>query len=155
MHRFAYAIIAGMLSAAGANADSAITLGGRELSCATPRGRAIVELDDSLPSEGASAWPNMLLMNPDMLDRLPAKVQWFIFAHECGHLQKEDNSELDADEYAVRTGVEQGWLTIDVLQQVCDSWEHAPETDTHPSGLRRCEWLADKWREYSHVEVDE
>jgi hypothetical protein len=38
----------------------------------------------------------------------------------------------------VDKGVREGWLDKQGLTQVCQSFEDAPETSSHPSGRRRC-----------------
>lgn len=112
-----------------------VTLAGRKVSC----GNADILIDRSLPSEGG-AGETVLILNPFMLNKQPPAVRLFVFKHECGHIQVGD-SELDADCYAVNQGVREGWLDRRGLAQVCDSFEGAPETDTHPSARRRCAYL--------------
>jgi hypothetical protein len=113
-------------------AGTTITLSGRQVSC----GKVDILLDKELPSEGG-AGDDILVLNPDMLQKQPKIVRLFVFKHECGHLTVGD-SELKADCYAVHQGVREGWLDRKGLGQVCDSFEGAPETDTHPSAKRRC-----------------
>ena len=109
-----------------------VTLAGRKLQC----GRAEIMVDRELPSEGG-AGDDFLILNPDMLNQQPSTVRLFVFSHECGHLSVGD-SELDADCFAVKRGVREGWLDRKGLTQVCNSFEGAPETETHPSAARRC-----------------
>lgn len=109
-----------------------VTLAGRKVSC----GKADILVDRDLPSEGG-AGDSTLILNPTMLNQQPPTVRLFVFNHECGHLSVGD-SELDADCYAVGHGVRERWLDRKGLDQVCDSFEGAPETDTHPSAKRRC-----------------
>jgi hypothetical protein len=112
-----------------------VTLAGRKMSC----GKADIMIDRELPSEGG-AGDTVLILNPNMLNQQPPTVRLFVFTHECGHLSIGD-SELDADCFAVNRGVRDGWLDRQGLAQVCDSFEGAPETDTHPSAKRRCKNL--------------
>ncbi|CAN1724686.1 Lipoprotein [Hyphomicrobium sp. 1Nfss2.1] len=112
-----------------------VTLAGRKVSC----GKADIMIDRSLPSEGG-AGETILILNPTMLNQQPPTVRLFVFNHECGHLTVGD-SELAADCHAVHRGVAEGWLDRKGLKQVCDSFEGAPETDTHPSAKRRCAYL--------------
>jgi hypothetical protein len=112
-----------------------VTLAGRKVQC----GRAEIMLDRELPSEGGAA-DDFLILNPDMLNEQPPAVRLFVFAHECGHLSVGDG-ELDADCAAVQTGVRERWLDRKGLDQVCQSFEGAPETPTHPSAERRCQNL--------------
>lgn len=109
-----------------------VTLAGRKMNC----GKADIMIDRNLPSEGG-AGETVLILNPNMLNQQPPTVRLFVFTHECGHISVGD-SELDADCYAVNRGVKDGWLDRKGLAQVCDSFEGAPETDTHPSAKRRC-----------------
>jgi len=109
-----------------------VTLAGRKVSC----GKADIMIDRSLPSEGG-AGETVLILNPTMLNQQPPTVRLFVFNHECGHITVGD-SELAADCHAVHRGVAEGWLDRRGLKQVCDSFEGAPETDTHPSAKRRC-----------------
>jgi hypothetical protein len=95
-----------------------------------------VVMDRRLPSEGAAA-PGVLILNPRMLNEQPAIVRLFVFHHECGH-HHVGESELKADCWAVDRGVRDGWLDQRGLKEVCDSFEDAPETSSHPSGRRRC-----------------
>ena len=107
-------------------------ISGREVSCEHVR----VLFDRRLPSEGAAA-RGLLILNPRMLDSLPAAVRLFVFHHECGH-HHVGGSELKADCWAVRRGVDDGWLDSNGLKAVCGSFHDAPATPTHPSGARRC-----------------
>jgi hypothetical protein len=109
-----------------------VTLAGRKMNC----GKTDIMIDRSLPSEGG-AGETVLILNPNMLNQQPPTVRLFVFTHECGHITVGD-SELDADCFAVNRGVKDGWLDRKGLAEVCDSFEGAPETDTHPSAKRRC-----------------
>ena len=109
-----------------------VTLAGRKVSC----GKADIYVDHDLPSEGG-AGDTVLILNPDMMNQQPPAVRLFVFSHECGHISGGD-SELDADCFAVNRGVRERWLDRKGLTEVCDSFEGAPETDSHPSAKRRC-----------------
>jgi hypothetical protein len=104
----------GPLAAQGAGRDS-IQLSGRTVHCKSVR----IVTDSRLPSEGAAS-PGQLFLNPRMLGEQPPTVRLFVFHHECGH-HSVGASELGAE-----------------LSQVCQSFEDAPATPTHPSGRRRC-----------------
>ena len=109
-----------------------VTLGGHKLNC----NNAQIMVDRTLPSEGG-AGDDFVILNPDMLKNQPETVRIFVFKHECGHLTVGD-SELKADCFAVQQGVREHWLDRKGLDQVCQSFDGAPETDTHPSAERRC-----------------
>jgi hypothetical protein len=109
-----------------------VTLGGRKVQCHN----AQIMIDRTLPSEGG-AGDDFVILNPDMLNNQPETVRIFVFKHECGHLTVGD-SELKADCFAVQQGVHEHWLDRKGLDQVCQSFDGAPETSTHPSAERRC-----------------
>ena len=112
----------------------AVQVAGREVRCGNVRTR----LDRSLPNLGAAAPDsNLMVLNPSLMRRFSGPVQLFVFHHECGH-HHVGASELEADCWAVGEGVRTGWLDRNGLGQVCRSFGNAPETDTHPSGKRRC-----------------
>jgi hypothetical protein len=111
-----------------------IRLAGRDVHCNQVR----LRLDRNLDNLGAAALNERLLMlNPRLLRQYGRIVQLFVFHHECGH-HRVGSSELKADCWAVDRGVRDGWLDRGGLGQVCRSFDGAPETDTHPSGRRRC-----------------
>src|SRR5215475_4648713 len=119
-------------AAAQRAANDSVQLAGRTVRCKDVR----IVIDPGLPSEGAEA-PGVLILNPEMLNEQPGIVRLFVFHHECGHHNVGD-SELEADCWAVGEGVREGWLDAKGLDQICRSFEDAPETSTHPSGRRRC-----------------
>jgi hypothetical protein len=111
-----------------------LQLAGRQLHCEHVR----LRLDRHLENLGAAAPDDRLLViNPYLLGQYSTTVQLFVFHHECGH-HRVGASELKADCWAVDRGVRDGWLDRNGLGQVCRSFEDAPETETHPSGRRRC-----------------
>lgn len=109
-----------------------VTLGGREVQC----NNAQIIVDRTLPIEGAADDASVIL-NPDILNDRPKTVRIFVFTHECGHLTVGDN-EMAADCFAVHQGVREQWLDRKGLDQVCESLDGEPESDTHPSAERRC-----------------
>lgn len=111
---------------------NSVTLGGRKVQC----NNAPILVDYDLPSEGA-ADDGSVFLNPDILNGQPEIVRIFVFKHECGHLTV-GGSELAADCFAVHQGVREQWLDRKGLDQVCMSLDGEPESDTHPSGKRRC-----------------
>src|SRR5262249_42961667 len=117
-------------AAAQRAAGDSVQLDGRTVRC---KGVSVIT-DRGLPSEGAEA-PGLLILNPEMINEQPPIVRLFVFHHECGHHNVGD-SELEADCWAVSTGVREGWLDAKGISQVCQSFEDDPETSTHPSGRR-------------------
>jgi hypothetical protein len=114
--------------------DGSLQIDGRTLKCGNVRNA----LDRRLPNLGISVPANRLLViNPMLLARESKTVRLFVFNHECGH-HHVGASELGADCWAVHRGVEEGWLDKVGLGEVCNSFQGAPATPTHPSGARRC-----------------
>lgn len=131
---------------------TSIDLGGKPLACDRQfsRGFAEIQIDNRMPSEGGAApGAGILIMNKKMLGRLQPVVQWWIFSHECGHLvYKNGGTEMQADTYAVKLGIRQGWLKPEHFKAICDSWEDAPAIGEHPSGRARCANLKARYAEY-------
>ncbi len=122
------------LPALGQNHE--VEIAGKTLSC----GSARIYQDRSLPNMGvAIPTLNRIVLNPDEMSRERKEVRWFIFYHECGHIQGHLN-EKKADAYAVERASKEGWLTQDVLAQICRSYGpmNAPATSTHPAPRDRC-----------------
>jgi hypothetical protein len=125
-------------------------LAGREVSCPIPRFNTLAKIHsvsgNATGGGEAAAGGEHIFLNMPMLKKAPPVVQWFIFYHECGHLQIDGGgTELRADTWGTKFGVEQGWLkTEEDLQHICDSWEGAPAIGEHPSAATRCKHVA-KW----------
>jgi hypothetical protein len=134
--------LAGLMILAAASAFAAegekagkITIATRTLAC----NGVEISYDPSLPSEGASLGPHLVL-NPYLLEEHPEAVRWFVFYHECGHFSG-GASELVADRYAMERGLGEGWFDKKVLAQVCQSFGDTPDLPYYPSGRRRCQSL--------------
>ncbi|MGE5511306.1 MAG: hypothetical protein ACM31O_08665 [Bacteroidota bacterium] len=115
--------------------DGAVQIAGRSLKCGSVRNR----LDPRLPNLGM-AGPGVLTLNPGLLARYSETVRLFVYHHECGH-HHVGGDELRADCWAVNRGLRDGWLNRGALGQICRSFGNDPETETHPSGQRRCRSL--------------
>jgi hypothetical protein len=118
-------------------ADGSVQIAARTLRCGDVR----TVLDGRLRNLGISV-PDakLLVMNPALLARQPGSVRLFVFHHECGHHQV-GASELGADCWAVRRGLQEGWLNGAGLAQICRSFGNAPASATHPSAAQRCSSL--------------
>lgn len=112
--------------------NAALTIAGRAVRCGNVRSI----LDPSLPIIGIAA-PGLVVLNPRLLERAPQTVRLFVFHHECGH-HHVGASEVGADCWAAKQGVQQGWLDRRGIEQVCRSFGNGPATPTHPSGASRC-----------------
>jgi hypothetical protein len=114
--------------------DGSLKIATRTLRCGDVRN----VLDPRLLNLGISV-PDakLLVINPALVARQPGTVGLFVYHHECGH-HHVGAGELAADCWAVRRGVQEGWLDRAGLAQICKSFGNAPATATHPSGSRRC-----------------
>lgn len=64
----------------------------------------------------------VIYLNPFILNNLPPSVQLFWYAHECAHHAlghtygfNQFSREIEADCWAIRTGRDQGWITLNVI----------------------------------------
>jgi hypothetical protein len=112
--------------------DGTLAIAGRSLKCGSVRNI----LDPRLPNLGVAA-RGVVVFNPTLLGRQSDTVRLFVFHHECGH-HHVGGSEMGADCWAVKQGVQAGWLNRAGLGEVCRSFGNAPQTPTHPSGASRC-----------------
>lgn len=119
-------------SAVSLQRDGALNIAGRNVKCGSIRN----VIDRRLPNLGMAS-PGLLTLNPGLLARYPQTVRLFVYYHECGH-HHVGADELKADCWAVNRGLREGWLAKGELGQICRSFGNDSETDTHPSGRRRC-----------------
>lgn len=112
--------------------DGRLMIAGRALRCGTARN----VLDPALPNLGVAA-RGVVAFNPHLLSRHSSTVQLFVFHHECGH-HHVGKSEIGADCWAVKQGVQQGWLGPQGIEPICRSFGNSPATPTHPSSVARC-----------------
>lgn len=112
--------------------DGTLAIAGRSLRCGSVRNI----LDPLLPNLGVAA-RGVVVFNPTLLGRHSDTVRLFVFHHECGH-HHVGGSETGADCWAVKQGIQAGWLNRASLGEVCRSFGNAPQTPTHPSGASRC-----------------
>lgn len=108
-------------------------------------------------SRGGVSWSSHptphIFLNPGNLSRhppdfgyLPPAVQIYIALHECAHfhLPREQNTELNADCWTVRTGLANGWFSAADLTEVRrklaenpHGWGH-PGSGIHVENIPRC-----------------
>lgn len=155
MYRFLVFCVVSLFVTPVFAADS-VTMGGRKLQCPMKNGFAHIQIDRSIPSEAAAEefGGDTLYLNPVYMNRQPAVVRWWIFWHECGHLnipvaKHPHQDELNADTFAAEEGVKAGWLTKEALKPICDSWEDAPASREHPSGRTRCLNVNNRFAEFT------
>jgi hypothetical protein len=102
-----------------------------------PGGRVIMDYDMDYSPLAAAQGASVIMLNPKLMKSMPWQARLFAFAHECGHLNNGDD-ESEADHYAVKKGVKEGWLKEDWLQPICEDYGDAPSDGEHPSGATRC-----------------
>ena len=108
-------------------------IAGKRMIC----GRRPTVIDPTLDDYGA-AYPGFLIMNPNLIAKVPDPVKLWIYSHECAH-QFRGPDEMVADCFAVQRGRRQGWLTPAGLNQVCNFISPASGDMMHFSGSHRCE----------------
>jgi len=117
------------------NSDGKVEIAGERVKCEDVR----IRLDNKLDNLGVS-YPEerIIIINPRELSYFEGAVQLFVWAHECGHIIQDGGSEVDADCFAVKKGIDDGWLTRKTMMWVCRSFGNEPANDVYPSGVRRC-----------------
>lgn len=88
-------------------------------------------------SDYAAAFPGFLIINPERFETLPLILKRYAYAHECGH-QFVGRGEEDADCYAIRAGLAEGWLDDAGLETICSFISRAKGDLHHPAGVQRC-----------------
>ena len=116
-------------------ASGKLVLAGRRMIC----GRRPTVLDPNFIDFGG-AYPGFLILNMRKIKRLPRAVQFYVFAHECGH-QFRGQDEEAADCFAVKRGRRQGWLSPAGLKQICKFMSPLTGDTMHATGTERCQLM--------------
>ena len=132
-----------------------VHVAGVPVTCLTPSGGAVswVVTGPSGPlgrlpgGAGVTSDPGPgphVYIRTDLFAVLPAKLQLYVVLHECAHfhLPRELNTELNADCFAVRTGVRNRWFgteDVDALRKalIDHRWGH-PAGAIHAENLEPC-----------------
>lgn len=101
-------------------------------------GNAVTIVTPNLP-DIAFAQPGRILLHP-MLGNFPTGVKLFVYAHECAH-QFVGANEVAADAWAIKLGRNQGWINLQVLNQICQALWFTPGSWTHFPGPQRCQLM--------------
>ncbi len=98
-----------------------LVIAGTDMTCQDFRGRTVQTMEVAELGDVGRAWVvntvPLIMLDPDVLRRLPGKLQIFFFAHECAHhvlahwFNPSANSEKEADCWAVRYGRERALFT--------------------------------------------
>jgi hypothetical protein len=112
-----------------------LEIDGKRMACA-----ALPTVLDSGYRDFGAAYPEFLVLNPNLFVGLATPVKLWIFSHECAH-HTVGRDEATADCVAVQRGRRDGWLTPAGLAQVCDFMRPARADTTHFSGAQRCELM--------------
>jgi hypothetical protein len=110
-----------------------LVIEGRRLSC----GNTQTLLRDF---EGFAVSSTVIMLNMQALKGLPRQVQWLIYYHECGHILFGP-SEQAADCYAIKRARREGWLSDQVLNDICAVFNIAGHGPVHPDPEERCDQL--------------
>ena len=88
------------------------------------------------------AVPGQIILNP-ILFQMPAPIQLFVYAHECGHHQPMIGlNEAAADCWAIKLGRNQGWLPPNVTNMIAAAFVNSPGDWTHAPGPFRVQQMA-------------
>lgn len=109
-----------------------LKISGTRMQC----GKRPTVLDPTLDDYGG-AFDTFIILNPNLLKRLPKQVQLWVYAHECAH-QFRGADEALADCFAIKRGVRYGWLKKSGMKQICKFIWSAPASTMHPPGPERC-----------------
>jgi hypothetical protein len=95
-------------------------------------------VEDPLLNDYADAtYKGFLIINPTVFAKVPTPVKLWIYQHECAHaLGTKD--ETKADCFSVFKLRQQGLLSPQGLEQVCEFISAGQADATHPSGPARC-----------------
>lgn len=126
----------------------AVPYNGQTVSCSTPAGvqvlfipnPSLADVGMAYPAGSISPFP-VIVYNPLVLQQLPTSLGLFWLAHECGH-QKGYANETQADCWAVKTGMAQGWFTIETLYQAALMLQNNSGDWTHLPGPQRVQSMA-------------
>lgn len=114
----------------------AYRIGKRRMSC----GRAKTLVSAKFWDYGG-ALPNLIIINPRKMNRLPRRLRMFVYEHECAHM-RVGSDEVAADCVSVTKGKRQGWLRRRDVRAICNRlFIHSKGDRYHPAGPRRCRLL--------------
>lgn len=102
-------------------------------------GPAVTCVDPSIGDMGRAGPGQGIWLHP-MLNNYPPGVIGFVFAHECAHFQGIMNDSA-ADAAAIKLGRNQGWITPQTVQQICQSVYFTPGDWSHFPGPMRCQQM--------------
>ena len=119
------------------------TIADRKMTCDAAK-RVVVEHDMESPA-AASSGRREILINPSVFKSKTDRVQWFIFNHECGHLNI-GGGEKKADLYAVGVSIKQGWFDQRAVEEICDDFGDSPGGPEHPPGRERCRYIGEHYK---------
>ncbi len=111
----------------------ALRLAARQISCL----HLPTVLNPYLPDYG-EAFQSFIVLNPKKLATVAPAVQYYIYAHECGHVQLGPN-EAQADCFSMQKGVREGWLEPPGVDQICGFIRSARPDARHLAGPERCQ----------------
>src|ERR1700691_4414465 len=93
--------------------------------------------DPLLHDYAAAPYKGFLIINPTVFEKVPVTVKLWIYQHECAHALGIPD-ETKADCFSVSKLRQQGLLSPQGLEQVCDFISAAKADAAHPEGPARC-----------------
>lgn len=103
-------------------------------------GSAVTVLAGPQVGDVARATVGQIHLNAPAFFSLSLPAQMFVYAHECAHAQGIFN-EAAADCFAIRIGVQQGWVNPMTLPHMCASIFSSPGDWSHLPGPQRCQLM--------------
>jgi hypothetical protein len=119
----------------------ALKIGGHFVTC----GKRPTVMNSNFVSWGG-AFPGFLILNPKKIQSLSTQVQLYVYHHECGH-QFVGANETQADLFAIRRGVNGGWLDAQGMENICTFVSHIKGDSAHAPGSDRCETMRRYYRQ--------
>lgn len=111
----------------------ALTYEGETFACAR-----FPTIYDATLDDYAAAYIGMILVNKERFEQMPLTLKRYAYSHECGH-QYVGLDEDAADCYAIRRGVEDGWMNSAALDDICSFISRSKGDAAHAAGTERCE----------------
>lgn len=103
-------------------------------------GQAVTVLTGPQIGDVARATVGQIYLNAPAFFSLTLPAQMFVYAHECAHAMGIFN-EAQADCFAIRLGVQQGWVNPATLPHMCATVFASPGSWTHLPGPQRCQLM--------------
>jgi hypothetical protein len=124
-----------------------LKIGGHSVTC----GKRPTVMNSNFFSWGGT-FPGFLILNTKKIQGLSTQVKLYVYNHECGH-QFVGASETQADLFAIRRGVKEGWLDAQGMDDICNFISRMKGDSVHPPGPERCDTMRQYYRQLSGTDT--